>query len=135
MIRIILFFLFVLATSCATFFPLKPYKKALVACTAEPWTGGANNGSRGATFSMKFYKLKQPLKADTMVVNNVPLNTEINTVGDTTYVSAFFYTDQGEAKTLANAMAYSGYLLIADNKTIRKLHVSEFRKVSGIPRP
>ena len=105
-------FLVALVSSCAMLMPTKPYEKALAKASAQRWSAGARGGDRGVTFRVRFYKLEEDLQADTLVVNDTPLTTEITTVGDTTYVTSFFYTNKTEERTLANAAEYTGKLRV-----------------------
>ena len=130
--RTLSFFLFLLSvTSCSLLSPIHGYKKALAKTTAQRWSAGAKGGGRGVTFRLNFYKLDKELVADTLWVNNQPLTTEITTVGDTTYVTSFFFTEDVERKTLANDIAYSGFLQVRIRDKKQEISVPYFSVIDS----
>ena len=114
--------------SCATI-QLKPYKQALVEATAQKWTSGARGGDRGVTFRLKFYKL-QELKADTLLVNNTPMGTEITKVGDTLYVTSFVHVPQdAPMPKLIRDTTFSGYLNVFVKNENHLLNIKSFKQI------
>ncbi len=128
-------FIIILTASCSMLNPASSYQNALARATVERWSSGAQGGGIGATFRLNFYKLEEKLNCDTLWVNGIPLDTELTAVGDTTYVSAFYFTDQVEEKTLANAADYSGRLRVLVNEKVHYLSIEQFEIVRTTPHP
>ena len=126
--------LFMFVIGCSSLSPLSTYEKSMARATAERWSSGAPGGARGVTFRVNFYQLEEALSSDTLWVNGVPLNTEVNQVGDTTYVSSFFTTEEVEAKTLANAADYQGRLRLLIKEKVHYLDLERFEIVRTEPR-
>lgn len=122
---------------CSLLKPLNNFEKSYVDATAQPWVAGAARAdgvaTRGVTFRMKFYTLQTDLVADTLWINNTALLTEITEVADTTYVSAFYYTQNETDKTLVNDATYSGKLKVLFNNKNHVLGPKPFRKLPVIP--
>jgi hypothetical protein len=125
----------VLGASCSVLNPTVSFENALARATAERWSSGAEGGGIGATFRLNFYKLEEELNCDTLWVNSIPLQTERTTVGDTTYVSAFYFTEKVEEKTLANAADYSGKLRLLVKDKTHYINIERFEIVHTEPRP
>lgn len=133
--RKLVFLMIIILSGCATLNPVNSYEKTLARATAEPWIGGAYGGGRGATFRLNFYKLGEPLNCDTLWVNSIPLETELTTVGDTTYVSAFYFTEHAEEKTLANAADYQGRLRLLIKEEVHYLDIDNFEVLQTVSMP
>ena len=122
--------------SCSLFKPLHSIEKHLVDATAQRWYSGissVNGADRGVTFRMKFYQPKNQLLADTLWVNSIALLPEITAVGDTTYVTAFFYSAGEKDKTLINDTAFSGVLNVLIDEKKHLLGPEPFRELPVIP--
>lgn len=116
--------------SCSMLKPTAKLEKAIAGATAQRWAGGAPGSGRGVTFRMKFYNLAEvmpnSLQADTLEINGQPLPTEVTRVGDTTYISAFFYAQEKTMQQLLFAEEYIGTLQVALNQKRYKLRPEKF---------
>ncbi len=124
-----------LLAACSMLNPLSEYEGGLKRATAERWSSGAPGGGRGATFRLNFYPNSLGFECDTLWVNDIPLETEKTTVGDTIYISSFFCSENVEAKTLANAAEYSGKLRLITNEKVLYLPIDSFQVIRSEPRP
>lgn len=127
----ILFFFVILIAGCALLNPPTTYEKALAEATAQRWSGGAQGSGRGVIFTVKFYALPEAITADTLVVNNIPIEAAVSKAGDTTYITSTFMAENGEARTLANDPSYSGRVVLWKEG---KKHTIWIREFSFLPR-
>ena len=115
--------IFVVFAGCASLKKQHPLEKNFVDASAQKWyagISGADGADRGVTFRMKFYRLQYPLNADTLWMNNVALLPEITALGDTTYITSFYFSAGGKDKTLINDTVFTGVLNVyIDNKKHR----------------
>ena len=114
--------------SCSMLMPTYEYKKALATTTAQKWSPGVQNAGRGVTFRVTFFQLDE-LKADTLWVNGIPLETEITRVGDTTYITSFVHATEQNPSTLVKEDVFTGklQLLVKDKK--KELDLGNFKQL------
>lgn len=125
-----------LFTSCSIIMPTYTYKQALSTSTSQEWAAGVRNGGRGVTFRVTFYQLDEELKADTLWVNNYPLETEITRVGDTTYITSFIHVlDDQPEQPLIKDDVYSGKLQVYIKDKKKELDVGSFRALPSTQYP
>lgn len=116
-------------SACHSLKPLNSFEKSLAEASYQKWTMGARGGDRGIIFRVKFYELGQELKSDTLWVNNIPMETEVTNVGDTTYVSAFYTTNVDYKPSLVLDTAYAGSLNIYVTDTRYRMAIKSFARI------
>jgi hypothetical protein len=115
---------------------MKKVAKSLYSATAQRGSAGREGGSRWVTFQVKLLKTPAQATFDTLWVNAMALPVEHTSVGDTTFLTSFYYSaEPAENEPLVADQNYTGKFRVWVKDKPKDIKILQFSVIEPIMYP